>query len=362
MASALKPDIYWHYLGKLRTLLEDAACESCTQAVVDILRSPPPGRTYLCVPVSEPAVFQEAVTRAFKAASMSVYTTTVEGCRHVSQLSTTYEDNEAVYRLSTYAGAAERFAAHLRSNIFMNRVFGKSDKRSTAEVLLVFPSESRYRSSSGAPDPAEECRRMMQMAQERGHRAEVLPEPGLELDAALHIIKTTPSKILDGSHPWERSLEERIEEGAQSSPAWYLIRAAWRALKSEARPEVFSLRAFEARFESLDPSIATAYPWEAIFDLWREVLLGFESDREYAGRWYERVYSRGDGWVSLDDVHEIWLYESSVYVLHCEIDPACLSYPVAYYGSRWMHRRMALASMFGGGGTSGGPSPDFSWD
>lgn len=356
-----KPEIHWHYAGRLRAALEDAACESCVKAILDALRSPAPGRMFLCVPVPRPDVFEEVLKRAFGAASLHVYTSTLHNEQMEYGLSTVFEPDKASYKLFKYAGSVEGLVRHLRANTFLSRVFSKADERGAAEVVLAFPNFPSY------PPPKrsacmEECRRMLELARGRGHRVELLPEPGLDLDATLNIIKTVPSRILDGSHPWERSLEKQIEKEAESSPAGYLIRAAWRTLKSEAGPEVFSLRAYDARLESLDQTIAGAFPWEAIFGLWREVLLGFESDREYAGRWYKEVYSHGDGWVSLEDLNDILLYENSLYILHCEVDPSCLSYPVAYYGSFWLQRRMALASLFGGRRTSGEPSLDLSWD
>jgi hypothetical protein len=77
---------------------------------------------------------------------------------------------------------------------------------------------------------------MAQIAEERGYRAYVLAEPGLGREKALEIVRTAPSRILDGSYACEKQLEQNIAQAAESSPFGMLIQTAWRDLKSGAVP------------------------------------------------------------------------------------------------------------------------------
>jgi hypothetical protein len=357
MSSMLKPEIHWHYAGKLRTQLEDVACEPAARAVVGALGSPAQETACLFVPTTAADVFVEALSRRFKAASMKVYATILGRDEFNSPLSTVYKPEDSDYALSYYSGSATAFEEHLKTGNIFQRLVGQVIGRKFSGLVLSVRGTDKHGSRDNQP-PVEECHRMAEMARQRGYGARVLPEPGLRREMALDIVGTAPSRILDGSHAWEKQLEQQVKQAAELSPIGALIQAAWLDLKSGADPGILVKEEFEARVASLGTDVARVYPWEAIISFWREILYGLESDSEYAGRWYSRINTRADGWLSLEDIHDILLYESSIYALHARVDPACVSYLVAYHGSRWLQTRMALASLFGGGSAK----PGVSWD
>lgn len=342
-----QPEIKWHYFGKLRYVLEDMACEQSTNAVISELESDDPEPICLFVPTAAIDVFCEALLRRFKAASFKVFATALSHDKFTSSISTVYKPEDSNYRLSYYHGSDTAFAEQLKANTFFRRLFKKADRGTGVRVVLAAPSTDRYVSADTSP--VEKCRRMARIAEERGYRTQVLPEPGLSYESTLEIVRTAPSRILDGSHKWERDLERQIAQAAESSPIGRLIQSAWRDLKSGVDRGILVKEVFKARVASLG-ELAEAHPWATIISLWSDVLYGLESDIEYSGRWYKRIEACRDGWLKLDHIHDILLYESSIYGCHALIDPACISYLVAYHGSRWLQLRMAAASLFGGGG------------
>jgi hypothetical protein len=328
-----EPDIHWHYCGKLRRVLEDAACEYCARIIVATLEAQPRERVYLCVPVADQETFQEALRRLLGA---------------------------AWHRLSVFSGTADNFRSQFPRQTFWQRLSRSPPHGGGTGVMLAIAAPPRYGSAKGLA-PADECRRMAQFARRQAYEVVELPEPRLSLEDGLAIIRTAPSKILDGSHSSETELEEQIERGAEVSPVGFMLRDAWRMLKTGAVPELLFLREFEARVAMIDPAMREAVPWSTIIDFWRTILRDIEGSREYANRWYDKIRSRRNGWVDLEDIHDLVLYEHSIYALHAEVDPVCLSYPVAYYGSWWLRGRIAFASLFGSSASIGDDRP-VAWD
>ncbi len=359
MVSMAKPEIHWHYFGKLRTQLENEACNLCSQRVVANLKCQAEGKRYLFVPTTAESVLKEALGRTFQAESVDVFATELGDNREriwsqLRQLSTADDTEGSEFRLSLYSGPADGLAQHLRPKSAFSRLraFSKPNRRSDKGVVLVIRTPNRT-ASADIVVQVEECNYMAELARQNGNFAEVLSEPGLSRERAYEIIRKAPSAILNGSHESEKTLEQSIAQATKSSPIGQLIQSAWQHLKAGALPELFSKDVFEARVASLDEGARTAYPWEAIISFWREILYGLSSDREYADRWYSKIDAKPGGWLNLEDIHDILLYESSIYALHSMRDPSCASYLVAYHGARWVRTRMALSSVFGasGGGT-----------
>lgn len=341
-----EPEIHWHYYGKLQTQLEDAACEHVTRRLEAALRSEEQGNSCLLIPTTDADALGGAIGRLFKAASMKVYTSAFGG-REPRGLSTVHSPGDADFVLSCFSGPPDDLAQHLQPNTLIRRIFIDTQKARASRVFLVISSLNERRNAVDISADIQACRSMAHTAERRGYRTEILPEPGLRREALLDMVRTAPSRILDGSHSSERELERQVSDAANSPPIGPMLAEAWRHLKSGTDPGLLFRAEFDARVKRLGDA-AQAYPWEAIVSFWQDVLYGLDSDEEYAGRWYAKINARADGWVPLNAIDDISLHEAAIYCLHARVDSACVSYPVVYHGSRWLQRRMALASLFEG--------------
>ncbi|MBQ0960217.1 hypothetical protein KAK06_14780 [Ideonella sp. 4Y11] len=340
----LEPEIYWHYFGKLRAELEDAACEQATRSLQAALTSEVQARSCFVIPATSEGVLFEAIIRWLRATSMKVYATTLDGLVE-RRLSTVYRQEDADFALTCYVGALGALADKLQPNTLLRRIFSGGGNGRSSNLLVVSLMHQLDRPADTSAH-SRMCHDMAKCAERRGYRTVILPEPGMRLDALLHFVRTAPSRILDGSHKSERELERRLADVSDSPSIGPLLAVAWRHLKSGTDPGLLVRREFDRRVREVGEA-AQIYPWEAIISLWSAVLHGLESDEEYAGRWYSKVNARRDGWVPLDAINDMLLHEAAIYCLHARVDPACMSYLVVYHGSRWLQQRMALAS-FGG--------------
>jgi hypothetical protein len=401
MSSMLKPPIHWHYAGKLRQLLLDEACRGFTDGVIGALRDA--GKpTVLLAPVPLTSALAEATKRSFERAGMAVYAMTEQQAREHS-LSTAYDAAEAELRLAVLVtelspgndtAGADHAPATIAPAALPHRPWWRlcglraSRQSPTAEpgrrpsgaspptfvklkrqlrsmganAMIVCPPSQHRIGSPEDLDRSFELVSVLESMRQGDPTVRALPIPGLDRGELLQLVATLPSQILDGSSEHEMQLEREIERAATSAPEGFLIQALWRALKRGYGPDRFSLTEFDRRLASLDPELADAHPWRSLFDFWGEILRGLDSDREYSRRWLDKIEAHRDGLVSLEDIDDILLYESSIYALHCEDNRNTLSYPVVYHGTRWVQTRMALAAAFGGGQSSAQPFGGLIWD
>lgn len=355
------PEIHWHYYGKLRESLENLACEAQIKIIIDAVRTSPLHKLYIVIPLNqkETEIFKDILRNNFNNYKMKVYATNEKGER--CGVSTSYDQEDANYNFSLYCCCLANAKTQIKINsVFsgFSKIFSKSSPPELI-VILLNPIERDF--------PIEiptqtEIESLNQLAIKNKFEIKILERIWIDREKLFKALKILPSKILNQSHKWEKALLQRVNKSPESSPDSFLLKALWKALETDQVQSILSLKIFQSRKQEIAESLLKIYPWEAIFSLWEKVLYDLESDREYADRWYRAIKSKSDGKIYLEDIHDVSLYENSIYCLHCENDPKCLIYPIVYHGSRWLQERIALATFFGSFGGAFGGVPKNTWE
>jgi hypothetical protein len=285
MAVMFEPDIVFHYYGRLRDALMDAACPT----LVPTLRSDCGPRVVLV-----PTTSVDAVKALVRRAELGRY-------------------------LDCRSGTAESLEHYLKVS---------------ADQVVWLPQ-------NGTKDLVDECRFLERVARGRGQSVQVLPVPGLAAREVLRLVDVAPSTLLAGSHPLERRLSEYL--AALPEPLGPLVSAAWRELQSTTDLSLLSRAAFEERLAQLHPSVVKARLWSAVVELWRVILRGMDEERARAQVWIRGIESRSDGHVGLSELNDMGRYEQAIFASHALKDPCCLSYAAVVHGHRWVLGRYSLA-------------------